>query len=175
DELLGPERGWTYLFALSPNHAAARILASKPPRCPNGSSAPPLYGGLEQIVSTVAAAHIEGDLGAVQSYADPERLPSTRPRRETIRAGGIQPCGSGRSSGSVAPPTMSSLESPSSPMRTTRVCSSAGRGGRQGATNLRQAGCGPRAANGTGASGRSHEQATLHSRKRERLRTDDRS
>jgi len=93
DELLGPERGWTYLFALSPNHAAARILASKPPRCPNGPPAPPLYGGLEQIVPTVAAAHLEGDLGVVQSYADPERLPSTRPRRETIKAGGIQPCG----------------------------------------------------------------------------------
>jgi hypothetical protein len=27
DELLGPQRGWTYLFALSANHAAARTLA----------------------------------------------------------------------------------------------------------------------------------------------------
>jgi hypothetical protein len=33
DELLGPERGWTYLFALSPNYTVARMLALQAPQC----------------------------------------------------------------------------------------------------------------------------------------------
>ena len=35
EELLGPRRGWTYLFSTSPNHTAARALALRRPECPS--------------------------------------------------------------------------------------------------------------------------------------------
>ena len=50
DELLGPERGWTYLIASSPNHSHARTLALRPPTCPNGSSVPHLPSDLAELV-----------------------------------------------------------------------------------------------------------------------------
>jgi hypothetical protein len=56
DELLGPNRGWTYLFAFSPNHEAAKRLALKAPDCPNGSSGSTPQEELIEIVPKVATA-----------------------------------------------------------------------------------------------------------------------
>jgi hypothetical protein len=92
DDLLGPERGWTYLFALSPNHAAARALALDAPRCSNGSPKPTMHGELEEIVPNVAAAYLKGDDIAVQAYSDPDRLPPLRVSRETIAVRGTRAC-----------------------------------------------------------------------------------
>lgn len=92
DDLLGPERGWTYLFALSPNHAAARALALGAPRCPNGASKATMHGELEKIVPNVAAAYLKGDDIAVQAYSDPDRLPPLRVSREPIAVRGIRAC-----------------------------------------------------------------------------------
>jgi hypothetical protein len=93
DELLGPARGWTYLFTLSPNHAAARTLALKKPQCPSGSSGPAPQGELADIVPKVATAYLEGDAIGVQAYSDPERLPAPRASQETIKVGELRACG----------------------------------------------------------------------------------
>jgi hypothetical protein len=93
DELLGPERGWTYLFTLSPNHAGARTLALKKPQCPNGSSGPPLQGDLADIVPKAATAYLEGDTIGLQAYSDPDRIPALQASQESIKAGGIRACG----------------------------------------------------------------------------------
>jgi hypothetical protein len=93
DELLGPQRGWTYLFTLSPNHAAARTLALKRPQCPTGSSGPAPQGELADIVPKVATAYLEGDAIGVQAYSDSDRLRGQRTSLETIKVGGIRACG----------------------------------------------------------------------------------
>src|SRR4030095_12342861 len=59
DELLGPARGWTFLFTSSANHAAARALALRPTRCADASSAQSLPADL--AVAEVAAAYLAGD------------------------------------------------------------------------------------------------------------------
>jgi len=93
DQLLGRKYGWTYLFALSPNHAAARALALTAPPCPNGSSGTMLHGELAEIVPRVATAHLEGDAIGVQGYSDPDRLLTPRAGRDNLRVGGLRPCG----------------------------------------------------------------------------------
>jgi hypothetical protein len=60
DDLLGPERGWTYLFSSSSNYQAARTLALAVPRCPSGSSEPSRQGELAEIVSKIATARSVG-------------------------------------------------------------------------------------------------------------------
>src|SRR5207248_1998970 len=92
DDLLGPERGWTYLFALSPNHAAARALALGGPRCPDGASEPTKRGELDEIMQNVAAAYLKGDDIAVQAYSDPDRLPPLRVSREAIAVTSTRAC-----------------------------------------------------------------------------------
>ncbi len=91
DELLGPERGWTYLFALSPNYTAARMLASQAPQCPDGSTA--TLGEPGRLVTNLAKAYLEGDATAVQTYSDPERLPPGGETREIISVAAVRLCG----------------------------------------------------------------------------------
>src|SRR5262245_17957313 len=92
DDLLGPERGWTYLFALSPNHAAARALALGAPRCPGVSSEPASSGELEEIVRRVVPAYLTGDDITVQAYSDPDRLPPVRIDHERTVVGSVRGC-----------------------------------------------------------------------------------
>ncbi len=67
DELLGPARGWTYLFSSSPNHEAARTLALRTPGCPGGSAAANLQGELTELVPKLARAYLEGDAISIQA------------------------------------------------------------------------------------------------------------
>jgi len=91
DELLGPARGWTFLFTSSSNHAVARELALSTPRCVGAASAERLPADL--AVREVAAAYLTGDSGGVLPYADPERLSGLRPNPEPITVGGAAVCG----------------------------------------------------------------------------------
>ena len=91
DELLGPPRGWTFLVTSSTNHAAARALALRSPRCPDASSAQSLPADL--AVADVAAAYLAGDSAAVLHHADPERLTGLRRNPEPVTVGGIAVCG----------------------------------------------------------------------------------
>ena len=93
DELLGPDRGWTYLVASSAGHAAARALALKPPECPKGSPRPRLDGELSEIVPEFVAAYLTGDSDRLQQYSDPDRLAGTTPNSETVRVHLARPCG----------------------------------------------------------------------------------
>src|SRR4051812_9869684 len=91
DELLGPKRGWTFLFASSSNYTAARELAVRMPRCADASSAGTLPIGLP--VAEVAAAYLTGDNAGILRHADPERLSRLRPNLEPVTVGGIAVCG----------------------------------------------------------------------------------
>jgi len=93
DDLLGPERGWTYLFSSSSNYQAARTLALRAPRCPSGSSEPSRQGELAEIVSKIATAYLEGDPIGLQTYTDPDRLPTVRSSPNNVRVGGARLCG----------------------------------------------------------------------------------
>jgi hypothetical protein len=92
DALLGPARGWTYLFALSPNHAAARTLAVQAPRCLNRSGGRTPFTEIEQIVPAITAAYLEGDQIGLQAYSDLERLSTPQPRRETMKVRAVRTC-----------------------------------------------------------------------------------
>lgn len=91
DDLLGPARGWTFLFTSSANHTDARELALSTPRCVGAASRENLPADLK--VSDVAAAYLSGDSGGVVSHADPERLSGLRRNPEPITAGGSTVCG----------------------------------------------------------------------------------
>jgi hypothetical protein len=93
DELLGPARGWTYLFSSSPNHEAARTLALRTPGCPGGSVAPNLQPDLADVVPRVARAYVEGDAVSIQSYSDADRLETVRSKPDTAIVGTVQTCG----------------------------------------------------------------------------------
>ena len=56
DALLGPQRGWTYLFALSPNHALARTLAMRAPRCADSRMASVPDPELAEMVPKLATS-----------------------------------------------------------------------------------------------------------------------
>lgn len=71
DGLLGPERGWVYLFSGSANHDAARAFALLTPQC--GLKAPARVD-LAALGSTLATAYLEGDTATLQTHADPDRL-----------------------------------------------------------------------------------------------------
>jgi hypothetical protein len=91
DELLGPARGWTFLFTSSANHASARELALRTPRCVNSSTAespPP-----DLPVAEIAAAYLAGDTGRLLPYADPERLSGQRRDLEPVTVGRVAMCG----------------------------------------------------------------------------------
>ena len=91
DELLGPARGWTFLFTSSANHAVARALALRSPRCADATSAqrPPA----DIAVAEVAAAYLAGDNAGILRHADPDRLAGLRPNREPATVGGVAVCG----------------------------------------------------------------------------------
>ena len=91
DELLGPARGWTFLFTSSANYAAARELALRTPRCEDASSAGSLPTDL--AVPEVAAAYLAGDNAGILRHADPERLSGLRPNLEPVTVGGVAVCG----------------------------------------------------------------------------------
>ena len=93
DELLGPARGWTYLFSSSPNHEAARTLALRTPGCPSGSAVPNLQGELTDLVPKLARAYLEGDAVSLQAYSDADRLETVRSNPDTASVGTVQPCG----------------------------------------------------------------------------------
>ena len=91
DELLGPARGWTFLFTASSKHADARELALSTPRCAGATSRENLPANL--AVSEIASAYLTGDTGGILAHADPERLSGLRPNPEPITAGGVAVCG----------------------------------------------------------------------------------
>jgi hypothetical protein len=92
-DLLPPSRGWVYLFALSPNHPAAKTLALKSPPCPAASSGPMLKGELSEILPRLTAAYLEGDDITMQAESDPERVSLSRAKRERLETGEIRACG----------------------------------------------------------------------------------
>ena len=92
DALLGPERGWTYLFALSANHSAARRLALGPPSCGSGSVGAKFQGQLAEIVPKLATAYLEEDVVTLQAHSDPDRLSTVRQSGEKLEVGTARPC-----------------------------------------------------------------------------------
>ena len=93
DELLGPTRGWTFLFTASANHAAARALAVRTPRCAPGSSTARLSADLAALIPDVATAYLTSDSARILSLADPERLATVRPDIERVTVDKVAVCG----------------------------------------------------------------------------------
>jgi hypothetical protein len=93
DELLGPARGWTFLFTSSVNHAAARELALRSPRCASTSSTAGLPVDLAGVIPEVATAYLTNDDAGILSHADPERLATARQKTEHVTVGGVAICG----------------------------------------------------------------------------------
>ena len=96
DELLGPARGWTYLFTSSANYKAARMLALKTPGCPNDPSGPfgsTLQGELAEMVPKVASAYMKKDSRTLQTYSDPDRLPAVPSDLEMVNVRDVTSCG----------------------------------------------------------------------------------
>ena len=91
DELLGPARGWTFLFTASANYPAARELALRAPHCKDGWSARSLPADL--AVPELAAAHLAGDNASILRHADPERISGLRPNLEPVTVGSVAACG----------------------------------------------------------------------------------
>ena len=93
DDLRWPAgRGWTYLFALSRNHSAAKMLAVQAPRCPNGTGRRTPFVEIEQIVPTITTAYLQGEMIARQAYADLERLPTSQPPGEPVKVQAVRTC-----------------------------------------------------------------------------------
>lgn len=92
EELLGPLRGWTFLLISSENHAAARELALRTPRCAAVSPGATLPKDLAGVIPEVAAAYLTGDSAGILSHADPERLSSVRQKVERVTLGGRAVC-----------------------------------------------------------------------------------
>jgi hypothetical protein len=91
DALLGPTRGWTFLFAPSPNHNAARSLAERVPVCGADQGS----GGLDElrgVETQLARAYLEGDIVGMQTLADPERLSPVARDGATVKAAEVQTC-----------------------------------------------------------------------------------
>jgi hypothetical protein len=93
DDLLGPERGWTYLIASSQNHRQARTLALRPPTCSTGAPQSKLQGDLADVVPRLVSAYLDGNALAVDTRADPDRLSAVRTDRETSSVVEVRPCG----------------------------------------------------------------------------------
>jgi hypothetical protein len=93
DDLLGPSRGWTYLFTASPNHERAKALAHRPPQCSRGALAARASAELADIVPAVARAYLEGDGGSLARYADPDAIVFNTPPREHVKVLAVQSCG----------------------------------------------------------------------------------
>jgi hypothetical protein len=93
DDLLGVERGWTYLFALSANHDAARTLALEAGACPGDTLRPGADDELLRVVPTLAAAYLQGDAITLQTYSDLERLPVMPSNRDPLDVKAVRSCG----------------------------------------------------------------------------------
>jgi hypothetical protein len=93
DELLGPARGWTYLFTSSANHTAARDLALRAPACTGGSGTQNADKPLASIVTDVAIAYLKGDIIGVQAYSDSERIAQFRLGLGATAVGDARICG----------------------------------------------------------------------------------
>ena len=90
DDLLSPQRGWTYLIASSPNHTAAKHLALRAPQCPATES--DLRRELVDIVARIGTAYLEDDQTALQPWLDPERIAGQRAKPDPIEAGDVRAC-----------------------------------------------------------------------------------
>ena len=93
DELLGPARGWTFLFTRSENYDAARELALRTPRCASPSSAGSLPADLVDIIPKIARAYLAGDSTGIVSHADPEGLLGRSRNLEPVNVGSVAVCG----------------------------------------------------------------------------------
>ena len=92
DELLGPQRGWTYLIASSPHHHQARTLALRSPTCPNGSARAILPTNLAQLVPRLVTGYLDPNAVPLEAHADPDRLSAARPDREKSSVVEVHPC-----------------------------------------------------------------------------------
>lgn len=93
DGLLGPQRGWTYLFASSPNHRSARTLALSAPTCAGGASGAVAPGDLAELVPKLATAYLEGDEATIGSSSDPDRRATQPVSAPIVRVGAVRLCG----------------------------------------------------------------------------------
>src|SRR5688572_22715590 len=93
DDLLGPSRGWTYLFTASPHHERASTLAHRPPDCSRGASGPKAVGELAEIVPTLARAFLAGDTSTLARYTDPDAIVFDTQPREHVTVHAVQSCG----------------------------------------------------------------------------------
>lgn len=149
DQLLGPDRGWTYLVSSSAGHGAARALALRPPECSKGSSPPKLDEQLAGIVPEFAAAYLTADSDRLHQYSDPDRLAGTRANSETVTVHLVRPCAAWVADRLAFASVNASYEFP-------QVC------------------CGPPVASGPGAYGPSRAEATSSSPRRGRSCTNHR-
>ena len=92
DELLGPRRGWTYLFTSSSNHVVARNLALGGRACAAGAGSQHADEQMVRLVTDVASAYLKGDAMTVQAYADAERIPNVRLGVGATAVGGVRVC-----------------------------------------------------------------------------------
>ena len=93
DELLGPARGWTYLFTSSANHAAARSLALRAPVCTGGSGTHNADKQLAMTLTDIAIAYLKGDTTSVQTHSDSSRMPPVRVGLSATAVGAVRICG----------------------------------------------------------------------------------
>jgi hypothetical protein len=93
DELMGPRRGWAYLFELSARHDAAKQLALRAPACSTAGQASSVHEELVQLATDVSTAFLKGDAIGVQGLSDPDRLPPTQRTRGAMNVGGVRVCG----------------------------------------------------------------------------------
>ena len=96
DELLGPARGWTYLFGLSPNHDAAKQLALRAPECAIAAGTANIDRELAALIANVAPAYMTGDTIAIQAASDPDRMRGEPRSQGVVSVGRIRSCGAWR-------------------------------------------------------------------------------
>ena len=93
DDLLGPRRGWVYLFSSSSNHEAARAFALRTPPCAANPSARKLEGDFVELAPMLATAYLEGETAILQIHADPERMTRLPVIRKPAEVGAALVCG----------------------------------------------------------------------------------
>ena len=93
DGLLGPQRGWVYLFASSPNHEIARKFAMLTPPCETGSSGGGQNPDFVELAPMVASAYLEGEPATLQLHADPDRLADLPVTGKPVEVGAALACG----------------------------------------------------------------------------------
>lgn len=91
DALLGPQRGWTFLFSSSPNHGAARRFAEAATACSEAAAATDLHRDLMGLAPAVARTYLEAGTAAVQA-SDPDRLSTAAAAQEPLTVRVARPC-----------------------------------------------------------------------------------